>query len=136
MGTINWKTFTMEKNGVKLEVTWWQKDFTAKYKIDNAILKYGLHIPAMCPLVYNEERLKQKLEEEGIHSCFREAEDIIKTQEVFIEAAKARFSKTKLDGIKDEWFGDCWEIAKSIKVAHSKTTHILHHYLEELWKNS
>ena len=70
MSNISWKTFTTEKDGVKLEVTWWSHDFTAKYKVGNITLRYGLHIMAMCPKKYSEEWLRNDFEKKG-QTCFR-----------------------------------------------------------------
>lgn len=97
MSNIPWKTFTTEKDGVKLEVTWWSHDFTAKYKVGNITLRYGLHIMAMCPKKYSEEWLRNDFEKKGLYASFKEAGEIISNQSVFFDAAKAKFSITKKD---------------------------------------
>lgn len=97
MNNIPWKTFTTEKDGVRLEVTWWDHDFTAKYKVGDVILKYGRHIMAMCPMKYTEEWLKNDFEKHGLYASFKEAGEIISNQSVFFEATKAKFAITKED---------------------------------------
>ena len=95
MSDIPWKTFTTEKNGVKLEVTWWDHDFTAVYKVGDITLKCGRHIMAMCPMKYSEEWLKNDFLQNGLYASFKEAGEIITNQTVFFEAAKAQFVITK-----------------------------------------
>ncbi len=95
MNNIPWKTFTTEQDGVKLEVTWWTHDFTAQYKVGNAVLEYGRHIMAMCPMKYSEEYLKNDFEKNGLYASFKEAGEIITNQTVFFEATKAQFVITK-----------------------------------------
>ena len=74
MSNIPWKTFTTEKDGVKLEVTWWSHDFTAKYKVGDITLRYGLHIMAMCPKKYSEEWLRNDFEKKGCTQVLRKPE--------------------------------------------------------------
>lgn len=93
--SILWKTFTTERDGIKLEVSWWSHDFTAEYKIGDAVLQYGRHIMAMCPMKYNEEWLKNDFVQIGLYTSFKEAGEIITNQTVFFEAAKAQFVITK-----------------------------------------
>lgn len=95
MSDIPWKTFTTERDGVKLEVTWWDHDFTARYKVGDITLKCGRHIMAMCPMKYSEQWLKNNFWKEGLYACFKEAGEIITNQTVFFEAAKAQFAITK-----------------------------------------
>ena len=95
MNNIPWKTFTTEKDGVKLEVTWWDHDFTARYKVGDVTLECGRHIMAMCPMKYSEERLKNNFWKEGLYASFKEAAEIITNQTVFFEAVKAEFAITK-----------------------------------------
>ena len=95
MSDIPWKTFITEKNGVKLEVTWWDHDFTARYKVGDITLECGRHIMAMYPMKYSEEWLKNDFEKSGLYACFKEAGEIITNQTVFFEAAKAQFAITK-----------------------------------------
>ena len=103
MNDIPWKTFTTEKDGVKLEVNWWDHDFNAVYKTGDVCLKYGRHIMGMCPLKYTEKWLREDFEKEGLYISFKEAGDIITSQTVFIESVKAQFwdkqkeLKTKID---------------------------------------
>ena len=95
MNNIPWKTFSTEKDGVKLEVTWWMHDFTAEYKVGDIVLKYGRHIMAMCPMKYSEEWLKNDFEKNGLYASFKEAGEIISNQQVFFEATKSQFEITK-----------------------------------------
>ena len=100
MNNIPWKTFSTEKDGVKLEVTWWMHDFTAEYKVGDIVLKYGRHIMAMCPMKYSEEWLKNDFEKNGLYVSFKEAGEIITSQQVFFEATKAQFAITKKNNEK------------------------------------
>ena len=100
MSNIPWKTFTTEKDGVKLEVTWWDHDFTAVYKVGDITLKCGRHIMAMCPMKYSEEWLKNDFLQNELYASFKEAGEIITNQTVFFEAAKAQFVITKKRTIK------------------------------------
>ena len=45
--------------------------------IGDAVLNYGRHIMAMCPMKYSEEWLKNKFEKEGLYASFKEAGEII-----------------------------------------------------------
>ena len=95
MSIILWKDFTTEKDGVKLEVTWWLHDFTAYYKVGDITLQYGRHIMAMCPMKYSEEWLKKYFENNCLYASFKEAGEIISNQQVFFEATKAQFTIRK-----------------------------------------
>ena len=98
---IPWKTFETEKDGVKLEVTWWPHKFIAKYKAGDSILKYGRNIMAMCPMKYSEESLKNDFEKTGLYASFKEAGEIITTQQVFFEAKSAQFAIRKKEQEKE-----------------------------------
>lgn len=133
MSNIPWKTFTTEKDGVKLEVTWWSHDFTAKYKVGDITLRYGLHIMAMCPKKYSEEWLRNDFEKKGLYASFKEAGEIISNQSVFFEAAKAKFAITKKEAL--EYYHICKSIADDITVINEDARTIIKEYLESLWKN-
>lgn len=133
MSNISWKTFTTEKNGVKLEVTWWSHDFTAKYKVGDITLRYGLHIMAMCPKKYSEEWLRNDFEKKGLYASFKEAGEIISNQSVFFEAAKAKFAITKKETL--EYYHICKSIADDITVINEDARTIIREYLESLWEN-
>ena len=100
MINIPWKTFITERHGVKLEVRWWMHDFSAKYKVGDAVLNYGRHIMAMCPMKYSEEWLKNKFEKEGLYASFKEAGEIIINQEAFFEATKTQFALTRKEQVR------------------------------------
>ena len=133
MSNISWKTFTTEKDGVKLEVTWWSHDFTAKYKVGDITLRYGLHIMAMCPKKYSEEWLRNDFEKKGLYASFKEAGEIISNQSVFFEAAKAKFAITKKETL--EYYHICKSIADDITVINEDARTIIREYLESLWEN-
>ncbi len=91
----DWKYFNVKKNGILLEISWYPKDFTARYKFDGITLRYGTHIMAMCPSVFSEERIRDKIFGECIFSSFEEARDIIQTQTVLFESTRAHYSQMK-----------------------------------------
>ena len=96
MSDIPWKTFTTERDGVELEVTWWDQDFNVKYKVGNTVLRLRSHIMAtMYPMKYNEELIKDDFEKKGMYSSFKEAGEFILNQQVFFDATKAQFSFIK-----------------------------------------
>ena len=55
MSEIKWKTFRAEKEGITLDVIYWAKDFTVRYKCGEIVLSYSRHMMYMIPKIYTEE---------------------------------------------------------------------------------
>ena len=136
MNNIPWKTFTTEKDGVRLEVTWWDHDFNAKYKVGDIVLKYGRHIMAMCPMKYTEEWLKNDFEKNGLYASFKEAGEIISNQSVFFEATKAKFAIIKKNKLNYEYDYICAATAMTFEVFHVDARRMIRDYLDDLWRDA
>lgn len=95
MSEIKWKIFTAEKDGITLEVIYWAKDFTVRYKFGEITLSYYRHMMYMIPKIYTEEMLRKKLDEEDIWQGFREAEKIITVKKNFFENLRKEFAERK-----------------------------------------
>ena len=138
MNNIPWKNFTTEKDGIRLEVTWWDHDFNAKYKVGDIVLKYSRHIMAMCPMKYTEEWLKADFEKNGLYASFKEAGEIISNQTVLFEAIKAQFAITKKESLEHQkdYYNICSDIAKDISVINQETRSLITDYLLDLWRDA
>lgn len=82
-----WKTFVYEKDGKTLEVSYWAKDFSIKYRSRFYPMIIGRHMPYACPSVFTEEMLRSR--------CGGYLNDFLKAENFLVENQEKIRKETK-----------------------------------------
>ena len=90
---MEWKIFSVTKDGITLNVRWWAKGYTITCNIEGIELKEMRCMMYMIPKVFTEEMLREKSED--FFDVFKEAYKIIMDKKEWFDEKREYFANLK-----------------------------------------